>query len=210
VLLQTHDDVHFSQLVQLINLGENPDALRLEVDLPKKCIRLTAVDSNLRLEFEPGLLELAFFTLMARCTLSGESDLTRPLIDKPDIGLSASLLQELLPLCNRPCKESLHDNLKELEEWNTKQTRARLKDSTLETLGTGISYTWFDQRKNQLGTLFAQQLPANLVRWVQPSTIWGEDGQRLAAESIDKVTKKGSYGIYLQPYQISVVEMQQR
>ena len=212
VLLQTHSGVHFSQLVQLINLGENPDALRLEVDLPKKCIRLTAVDSNLRLEFEPGLLELAFFTLMARCTLSGESDLTRPLTDKPDIGLSASLLQELLPLCNRPCKESLKDNLDELEDWNTfqAQPRERIKDSTFETLRTGISYTWFDQRNNQLGTLFAQQLPANLVRWVKPSTIWGEDGQRLAAESIDKVTKKGSYGIYLQPYQISVVEMQQR
>ena len=212
VLLQTHSDVNFAQLVQLINLGENPDTLRLQVDLPKRCIRLTTADSNLRLEFEPGLLELAFFTLMARCTLSGESDLTRPLTEKPEIGLSASLLQELLPLCNRPCKESLKDNLDELEDWNTfqAQARERIKDSTLETLRTGISSTWFDQRKNQLGALFAQQLPANLVRWVQPSTIWGEDGHRLGPESIDKVTKKGGYGIYLQPHQISIVDIQQR
>ena len=106
----------------------------------------------------------------------------------------------------------MKDNLDELEDWNTfqAQARERIKDSTLETLRTGISSTWFDQRKNQLGTLFAQQLPANLVRWVQPSTIWGEDGQRLGPESIDKVTKKGGYGIYLQPHQISIVDIQQR
>ena len=53
VLLQTGTAVNFAQLVQLINLGENPAALRLEVDLPAACIRLSTVDSDLHLVFAP-------------------------------------------------------------------------------------------------------------------------------------------------------------
>ena len=208
VLLQTGTAVNFAQLVQLINLGENPAALRLEVDLPAACIRLSTVDSDLHLVFAPKLLEMAFFTLMARCTMGGESDLTRPLKGNPEIGLSASLLQELLPLCGLACKDRLSDNLAALEDWNV--TQGQLKDSTLEALRNGISDTWFDQRKNQLHTLFLQQLPASLARWVQPATIWDEDGQRLGREAIDKTPKKGGYGLHLEPHQIRIVDMPQR
>ena len=208
VLLQTGTAVNFAQLVQLINLGENPAALRLEVDLPAACIRLSTVDSDLHLVFAPKLLEMAFFTLMARCTMGGESDLTRPLKGNPEIGLSASLLQELLPLCGLACKDRLSDNLAALEDWNV--TQGQLKDSTLEALRNGISDTWFDQRKNQLLTLFLQQLPASLARWVQPATIWDEDGQRLGREAIDKTPKKGGYGLHLEPHKIRIVDMPQR
>lgn len=204
VLLQTGAAVNFAQLVQLINLGENPDPLRLQVDLSAGCIRLSTDDSKLHLVFKPKLLEMAFFALMARCTLNGESDLTRPLKGSPEIGLSASVLQELLPLCGLTCKERLSDNLAALENWNTIQ--AQLKDSTLETLRSGISDTWFDQRKNQLHTLFLQQLPASLARWVQPATIWDEDGLRLGREAIDKTPKKGGYGIQLKGEQIQIIE----
>ena len=46
--------------------------------------------------------------------------------------------------------------------------------------------------------------------WVQPATIWDEDGQRLGREAIDKTPKKGGYGLHLEPHQIRIVDMPQR
>lgn len=202
VLLQNNEGVDFAQLVQLINLGENPDALQLELDLPAGCVRLKATGSQLDLEFRPGTLDLAFYTLMARTTLAGESDLTRPRKGRKDVPFTDCLLDELMPLCELKSGVSREDRMKDLE--------AVFKGKTHNALEAGITDTWFDQRKNQLGSLFAQQLPDSLVRWLQPSIIWREDGQRLDREAIDKTPKNGGYGIPLQPHQIRIKDMRRR
>ena len=204
VLLQNTSVVDFAQLVQLINLGENPQLLRLCVDLPEKCIKMCAADSNLCLEFKPGLLELAFYTLMARSTVEQETDLTRPSSSKADLGMASSLLEELMPICGLDSEHQISNNLRKINDWNIKERQ--LTDRTLDSLKTGMPATWFDSRKNKLSDLFAQQLPINLVRWITPSAIWDENGKRIPQDRIERTPKGGGYGINLQAHQISIVE----
>ena len=96
VLLQNSDTVQFADLVQLINLGENPDALRLVLDLPQKTIRLKDSSSQISLSFKPGLLDLAFYNMMARATMAGDSELARPQKGDNDKGFARILMNELV------------------------------------------------------------------------------------------------------------------
>lgn len=205
VLLQNTSVVDFSQLVQLINLGENPQLLRLCVDLPGKCIKMYSADSGLCLEFKPGLLELAFYTLMARSTVEHETDLTRPSSSKKDRGMALSLLEELMPICDLASEHQIEKNLKKLRNTDGDH-EAQFSASTLNSLETGMSDTWFDSRKNKLNDLFAQQLPMSLVRSIAPSAIWDKNGKRILQDRIEKTPKGGGYGINLQAHQISILK----
>ena len=84
VLLQSDSTVQFADLVQLINLGENRQDIRVSVDLPAQTLRVHNENNTLNVEITLGLLELAFYTFMARATLIGETDWTRPSKDKRD------------------------------------------------------------------------------------------------------------------------------
>ena len=206
VLLQERDAVNFAQLVQLINLGENPQLLRVCVDLPNKCIKLHAADSDLCLTFELGLLELAFYTLMARSTVEHETDLNRPSSTKKDRGIALSLLEELMPICNLSSENQIDKNLEKLSNTDG-DNQAQLSTRTLDSLKNGMSDTWFDSRKNKISALFAQQLPISLVRWITPSAIWEKNGTPLIQDHTERTPQGCGYGIALQPEQISIVDI---
>lgn len=211
VLLQNHTTVQFADLVELINLGENPTAIRLIVDLPAQILRVQDESGTLRVEIGLGLLELAFYTFMVRATLKGETDWTRPVKDKetkkdkPDVFLAKVLLEDLLPLCGLSCSDNHNDNIKRLGDFNTMQTR--FKSDTMDALSEGIVQNWFDSRKNKITRALTEKLPDSLVRWVAPASIWTEDGRRLADEDIDKTLKGGGYGLPLRSHQIQIVEI---
>lgn len=204
VLLQNSETVQFADLVQLINLGENPAAIRLIVDLPAQTLRVQGDGGTLKIDIRLGLLELAFYAFMARATQEGESDWTRPHKDKPDKGLAQVLLQELLPLCGLVSSNDRPINFKRLEEFNF-QT-GTFKTDTLQALEQGMTQNWFDSRKNKIIRALAEKLPDSLVRWVAPASIWTEDSKRLADDDIDKTLKGGGYGLPLHSHQIQIVE----
>lgn len=204
VLLQNSQTVKFVDLVQLINLGENPAAIRLIVDLSAQTLRVQSEGGTLNIEIRLGLLELAFYAFMARATQEGESDWTRPHKDKPDTGLAQVLLQELLPLCGLASSNDRAINFKRLEEFNFKTDT--FKSDTLRALKDGMPQNWFDSRKNKIIRAFAEKLPDSLVRWVAPTSIWTEDGNRLADEDIDKTLRGGGYGLPLRSHQIQILE----
>ena len=204
VLLQNSQTVQFADLVQLINLGENPAAIRLIVDLPAQNLRVQSESGTIKIDIRLGLLELAFYAFMARATQEGESDWTRPHKDKPDTGLAQVLLQELLPLCGLESSNDREINFKRLEEFNFKTDTFRI--DTLKALKDGMPQNWFDSRKNKILQNLAEKLPESLVRWVAPTSIWTEDGKRLADEDIDKTLKGGGYGLPLHSHQIQILE----
>ncbi len=204
VLLQNSQTVQFADLVQLINLGENPAAIRLIVDLPAQTLCVQGEGGTLKIEIRLGLLELAFYAFMARATQEGESDWTRPHKDKPDTGLAQVLLQELLPLCGLASSSDRAINFKRLDDFNFKTDT--FKSDTLKALKDGMSQNWFDSRKNKITRALTEKLPDSLVRWVVPASIWTEDGQHLADEDIDKTLKGGGYGLPLHSHQIQIVE----
>ncbi|MDO5623724.1 MAG: CRISPR-associated ring nuclease Csm6 [Pseudomonadota bacterium] len=200
VLLQDNEVVQFSDLVQLINLGENLDSLRIVVDPPQKTIRVESTESQLSIPFQPGPLEMAFYSMMARGTREGEHDLTRP--DKPDRGLSHELMRELMPICAQPYDdENLANNIAKLKDWNI--TNPSFKEDTFDVLATGITRSWFDSRKNTLVEMFSKKLPGSLVRRVAPSIIWS-GSQRITPGDMTRVPKGGGYGIDIKPENIII------
>jgi len=204
VLLQNRETVQFAELVKLINLGENPQGVHLTIDLPAQTLRVHNEDGTLNVEIALGVLELAFYTFMARVTVIGENEWTRPPKDKPDDYLAELLLQDLLPLCGLLCSENHDDNIKRLSDYNTMKTR--FKSDTIDALRDGISQNWFDSRKNKITRALTEKLPNSLVRWIAPASIWTNDGQRLADEDIDKTLKGGGYGLPLRSHQIHILE----
>ncbi|WP_347484804.1 CRISPR-associated ring nuclease Csm6 [Vandammella animalimorsus] len=206
VLLQasTPDPVRFAQLVQLINLGENPEGLQLVVDMHQRCIRLESATPALRLAFSPSAIDLAFFCLMARASIAHENDITRPAGGKADTSLAKLMLDELMPLCGLQSCGDWRKDLDALSDWNI--TRAEFKDASLTTLQKGVSQSWFDTRKNTLGQLFAQRLPAKLAQWLAPAIVWSETGQRLDWRLQDTTPKRGGYGLPLPAAQLRIVE----
>jgi CRISPR-associated protein (TIGR02584 family) len=200
VLLQNSATVKFAELVALINLGENPDALRLVVDLPEKVIRLHDSSSQISLDFKPGLLDLAFYSMMARATQTGDSELTRPQNGKSDKGFSRILMDELLLILRLQSKGDLKKDTDQL-----KDADLGIPDRSLEALTKGIGLTWFDSRQTHLRERFARELPDNLLHRVIPTIIWSEDGSRLMGD-IEKTLKGGGYGLPLGADQINIVE----
>lgn len=201
VLLQNSDTVQFADLVQLINLGDNPHALRLVLDLPQKTIRLQDSSSQISLSFKPGLLDLAFYSMMARATQTGDSELARPQKGEYDKGFARILMNELLLILGLQSKGSLDSDTDQL-----KDADLGLTDRSLDALRKGINLTWFDSRQTHLRERFERELPASLLRWVLPSIIWAEDGSRMPVSDINKTLKGGGYGLPLHSQQIQIVE----
>ena len=205
IVPQSGVSVHFRDLVRLINLGDLPDEIDLCIDLPNQSIQVTDRNSQLRFEFKPNLLELAFYAIFARATLAGEKELTRPTAKRAHTGLLKDLLDELLPLCGLPRCESWKEGLSELNDWN--ELRGQIKDSTLDALSSGVPHTWFDQRKNELRKLFSSSLPRRVCDFLTPELIWREDGERLSKAG---TTKGGGYGIPLPVNNITLIEVGKR
>lgn len=192
VLLQESSTVKFTDLVELINLGENPDALRLIIDLPTKTIRIQDNESRISHDLKPGLLELVFYSMMARATRDSDSELARPQKGEHDKGLTSIFMDELLRICSLESKGSLKPNIEQLKGINDLD----LLDRSLDALSKGINLTWFDSRQTHLRQKFERDLPDNLLRWVLPSIIWPENGNR----------KGGGYGINLNGNQIRIID----
>lgn len=201
ILPQNGTAVHFRDLVRLINLGDLPEDIRLCIDLANQRLVVRDAEGPLEFEFTPGLLALAFYAMMARATLAGEFEVTRPSKKRAHPGLLKDLLDELLPLCGLPRAEDWQSGLKLLADWN--ELRGQFKDSTLDALSGGITDTWFDQRKNELSKLFKSRLPDRVCRFLTPELIWSEDGERLATPGS---IKGGGYGI---PVPLNNIELRE-
>lgn len=201
MLPQNGTSVHFRDLVRLINLGDLPEEVRLVIDLPSQRIIVRDNESPLKFEFKPGALALAFYSMMARATLSGETEITRPSKKRAHAGLRKDLFDELLPLCGLPREPDGAQALARLIDWN--ELQAQFKDNTLEALSEGVTSTWFDQRKTELRKLFRHELPGRLSDLLTPELIWSEAGEPLARPGS---TKGGGYGIALPVANITLIE----
>ena len=201
VLLQNNTTVQFADLVELINLGENPEDIRLGIDLPQKTIYLHDSKRSISLSFKPGLLDLAFYSMMARATKAGDSELARPQKGDFDKGFARILVNELLLILGMQSKGSLDSDANLL-----KDADLGIPDRSLDALSKGMGLTWFDSRQTHLREQFERELPDNLRRWVVPCIIWAEDGSHLPMSDIEKTPKGGGYGLPLHSHQIQIFE----
>ena len=193
--------VDFRLLTNLINLGNESKRIRLEIDLPRRVVRVRDPD-NLMVEIRPGLLEFAFYWMLVQATLANKNDFLRP--DKADKGLSVEFCNVLLTLFGKPESDSLKTALTELETINDEQGQTQLRSSTFKSIENGIKKSWFDSRLDALKNKFTEQLPDELAQAVLPKIIWTAHGQRVLPGQ--KPPKRGAYGIDLATEQIRILE----
>ena len=211
VLIDSHSEVQFADLVHLINLGENPQTLRLVVNLPQQSLQLELPQQNDRLlcQIRLGLLELAFYTLMARATLADQTDYARPSRDEADLQYSALIVDELLPLCGLPQRPHIGNTQSRIARdiERLKDCDAGLLERSLNALARGMDQAWFDSRQQTLRKAMERELPPSLLAWVLPRCIWTKDGQRIEVHHYALTPKSGGYGLPLQPSQVHIVEV---
>ncbi|GHU27436.1 hypothetical protein AGMMS50256_07290 [Betaproteobacteria bacterium] len=198
------EPLNFRELVNLINLGNAPERIRLEIDVPRRVVRVRDPEGGLKVEIQPGLLEFAFYLKLARATLENDISFTRPTGKKANSALALKLCNELLALFGKPESDSPETALTELESANDEQSQTQLRLTTIESLkdNNGIVRAWFDQRRNTLKEKFTRQLPDVLAQAVLPKIIWDASGQRLSA---GQKPPEGAYGIDLPIEQIRIL-----
>lgn len=189
--------VDFAKLVSLINLGDQPERIKVSLSSDRREIIIEDVQKALHERFALGLLEFAFYQMMARATLEGDATLTRPVPKGADKPLAAVFLDELCTVCLPEAAARAGDaetKAKCLAQWNDMQARPQLNEPTLQMLGsTGMKAQWFDDRKQKIKAALSERLPANLVERVGIAIIFDEAGQRVQ-EGASR-PQSGGYGI---------------
>lgn len=177
------EKVNFKQLVELVNLGNQPNNLRIQLDLSAGKVKVTDKKEELEyVEIEPSKLDLAFYAMMIRSTKEQEPDLNRPQQGKPSIGLTRLFLDELLQIFGLCSTADIKADIRCLKEWHESDaagSKAHFKESTLKSIENGMKDTWFDQRRNSLKTCFEEYLPPAVCKHLLPEIIWTEDGKLL-------------------------------
>lgn len=177
VLRGKEETVKFEQLVELVNLGEQPNNLLLTLDLPKGQVLVKDKAGIIKVAITPTKLDLAFYAMVARATLAEESDLTRPQKGEQSKGLTRVYLNELLPLYGLSPTGDIAEDLKVLEKT---QEGSPVRKDTRESLKIGMKDSWFDQRRNSLQETFAECLPPAVCQHLLPEILWSEEGNRLS------------------------------
>ena len=98
--------IKFTDLIQRMNMGNSPDAIRLRIDIPNGQLAIWSaeVGEKSMVRVFPNKLELAFYVMCYRCSID-DVPVQRPQKDKPDIELLRRFSNELLDLCRRPREE---------------------------------------------------------------------------------------------------------
>ena len=194
------EPVDFVRLVQLINLGDQPERIRVRLDNAKRQIIVADAQSALQEVFEPGLLEFAYYAMMAKATATGNADIRRPTTPDAEDETAELFLQMLQSICMPQIpvdpQDGLEDIVDRIEAWNDDQGLNQIQIKTLQALRSrGIKPQWFDDRKQKLKSAFQARLPANLVERVGVAIVFDEDGNRL--QNNEARPKNGGYGINL-------------
>lgn len=197
------DKVDFRELIDWINLGENPGQIRVTLHTQAQCLEITDASGKLRKMVQPKPLEFAFYQTLARATLEKQTDITRP-NSKGDLGLSKSFCDELLKIQQLPAGDTLGKSIETLKN-NWKEEQGVIKENTFTSLAQGIRNSWFDQRINTLKGLLEEQLPHSVTIHLLPRNIWNKNRERLEP---GKMTRSMGYGIPLDETQIRILDPQ--
>lgn len=192
--------VNFRALIAWINLGENPESLKVCVNTHEQLIQVSDIRGEHCIDFRPGVLEFVFYRMMASATLNRKTDIFRPGSRQGSRTLSKHFCDEMLLTFNCAPGDTLVHAIQALKAWNV--MHSMLRESTFESLNQGIKGSWFDQRIHTLKQMFEDQLPQTVINHLLPRIIWTEDGEELLEA---KAVKSGAYGLPLLKSSIALV-----
>tara|TARA_R110000868_G_scaffold122666_1_gene325270 strand:- start:2873 stop:4177 length:1305 start_codon:yes stop_codon:yes gene_type:complete len=221
-LLQSGESegLSYRQLTRLINLGDSPHNIRLDIDEAQASLRLLDASRNeqvLQLSLSHNLLRYAFYLMIVDATHEQENDLTRPNgqtkeeQQKEQALLGKQLLLRLYRLLQHPHSlrldtihrescEALATRLLE-DDYYLPLLNKQLPVKTLESLQKhqGLTSGQFDNHLDRLKRQFTTRLPANLCHALIPAPIAGNGHDHITE---GKHQKKAGYQLRLTPDQI--------
>ena len=204
LLKEFRETVNFRELVELINLGEDPAAIRLSVYTQSRQVKITSV-------YEPQLAvtvqisnpwHWALYVLLAEESIRDEADrgsYGRPQSSKADEALAAEMALKLaelngLELLGDSVSALLTELIEQDDLWTNHPNLERSLVAVKEK--GGITGDQFSTYINTLQTELAAKLPANLVLVIAPGQTFDEQGELLAVTGRIK-NRGGFYGIPL-------------
>jgi len=196
--------VNLRDLVRIINLAEQPEDILITIDIEQRSITLKDRQNEMNpVVFQPGLLELAFYLMLAQATLESDIQLTRPKEGDPSLELCTRFVRNLLRLCGLPDEEHAIDALDNLNDWIIFNGQINLR--TIEKLRggdkgiVGMSDGFFSQRNNDIKAMLQTRLPAQLEARLTPKPLYDKEGKR------QDNAKGGSYAIDIPAENISIL-----
>lgn len=196
----------FRRLVSLINLGDQRDDIRLQINPAGQQLSISsAQDETLQVVIHvENLWYWCFFLLMVDESLQQEADARgnyqRPASNQPDATLALELAMKLKTIKQLPVDlgGDLYSALQALEDSPPLFRDHGGLDKTLDAVrrNGGITNGSFSTYLNGLQQVFNKELPINLVNCVLPTQMFDEDGNRVVVEQFGKAKGKG-YGIPL-------------
>ena len=201
---ESESDINFRKLVRLINLGDSPEDLHLEINLQTKKITISDLkkDSPIEpvvidaLQKSSGLkfngMELAFFACIAR--QSEEAKVKRPTDNKSADAkrLFELMVSEMCGIENE--KNNSKDTALEFFVMYMRVNRKSLVNFSGDR-ANALDSTWFDQHQTRLKAKLSELLPAKVVERLLPKQIDEEENS----------TRKAGYAIPLARTNIRLV-----
>lgn len=204
LLKEFQGNVNFRDLVELINLGEDPESIRMDVlTKSQKIIISSAREPSLRVEVRiSNPWHWALYYLLIEDSVSETVErggYARPSSQKPDSTLAASMALTLAHLHGVSLKgvslDKLLDELMDITPlWEAYPNLERSLVAVREK--RGINGDLFSTYINTLQRELSVHLPANLVLQVAPGQAFNQDGELLAVTG--RIKNRGAgYGIPL-------------
>ena len=204
LLKEFQETVNFRELVELINLGEDPAAIRLGMHTHSRQIKITSL-------YEPQLAvtvqvsnpwHWALYVLLAEesiCDAADRGSYGRPQSSKADGALAAEMALKLaalngLGLSGNSVPALLTELIEQDDLWSDHPNLERSLVAVKEK--GGITGDLFSTYINTLQRELAGKLPANLVLVIAPGQTFDEKGELLAVTG--RIKNRGAgYGIPL-------------
>lgn len=164
-----HSGVRFRALVDLINLAQQPDQVRVVLDDANAQLVVGTVDSPNMARVELALIDYAFYRMLV-CNEQEDGDLIMmPPKTQPDTDLAHLFLEHLVPLmgiAHNPnlALTQLLDELTDAAHLNP----GRVMGSTIDSLRAGMKSTFLSSRVGDIGTAMGEKLPQTLRELLEP------------------------------------------
>ncbi|ANG62211.1 CRISPR-associated protein [Marinobacterium aestuarii] len=202
LLKEFSEQVNFRELVNLINLGDEPQALRLDIYPREYRLRVYSSHSEVAKDIHiSNLWHWVLYLLLAAETLqaSDRGGYARPGRSEPDSVLAIQMAMTLAELRGIQCLgssvEELIDELLQNDSLWEQHSNLERSLQAVRNKG-GVTDTQFSTYLNSIQQELTKHLPTNLVQCLMPAQMFDENGEALLVTG--KIKNKGcGYGIPL-------------
>lgn len=165
------DGLKFRNLIDLINMGAEPEALRVALDDDNNSLKIRRNGYDYIATVPMGLADYAFYRMLIRLNQSGEKRVIRPPGESPDEELAYDYMAEVfdlldVPFSSRKTLSQLVDLFAEADSEGAKAFDVTTR--TMSSLSVGMKGHFLSQRANQISADLAAALPDRLHSLLVP------------------------------------------